>query len=708
MKNFGFIRTAAASIQTRVANPSFNVRESIRNAVLEAEGKGVSLLVFPELSVSGYSCGDLFGQSVLLKKCEEEIGWLSGFSFEKNMAIVVGAPVPYNGRLYDCAIVIKDGEIKGIVPKTYPAGHGEYCDSRWFASGSDLIHGPEIFYAGSDCIISPNQIFELGDATFALQLGEDLWNPVPPSSYHALAGAHVIATLAPGNETVMDEIRRARILESHSAQTISACIYSSAYGDSSQDLVFTGHASIWENGTLLKAVDQSSGADTLAIADIDIERIESLRRKSTTFRNISPDGTPSVSYDLLYSRIYLGDACDTDFGMEFHGKIQKHPFAPEAENSYRCGRILDLQVRALACRLDKIKAKAVIGISGGLDSTLALIVTVLAFDSLGWSHDGIVAVTMPGFGTTRRTRSNAWDLMEALGVTSKEISIVPACEQHFKDIGHDPAIHDATYENTQARERTQILMDLANKTGGIVIGTGDLSELALGWATYNGDHMSMYGVNADIPKTLVRSIVKWAAENRFDSIVSENGRSIREILQSIMDTPISPELLPASESGDINQVTEDIVGPYELHDFFLYHLVRNGFSPEKILFLAQKAFCHPEEIATASLKPRNDSGCHPEERSAACQSEEIATASLKSRNDSGCHPEERSDVRISYYDKETIKKWLKTFIRRFFNQQFKRSCMPDGPKVGSVGFSPRGDWHMASDAWSDDFLADLD
>ena len=661
MNNLGYLRVAAASTAARVANTSYNSK-AIKEMAVKAQEKSVSLIVFPELCISGYSCGDLFGQRLLLDRCEDEIASLAEFSFEKDMAMVVGCPVPYNGRLYNCAVVIKDGEVKGIVPKTYIPGHGEYCESRWFASGSDLIHGPEIHYAGFECIISPNQIFEIGNASFAVEIGEDLHCPIPPSSYHALAGAQITANLSAGNETVMSGVRRDMMLAQHTLQAKCAYVYSSACLDSSQDLVFTGHSSIWENGALMASCNEVDGMHSLAVADIDIERLDTLRRKCPTFTNISPDGTPASAYDLLYSRIYLGNEAATDFGKELLRYVEKHPFAPESDLDGRCGKILDLQTTALRNRLGRINSKAVIGISGGLDSTLALLVTVMAFDRLGWKHDGIVAVTMPGFGTTSRTKNNAWDLMKALGVTCREISIVPACEQHFKDIGHDASVHDATYENTQARERTQILMDIANQTGGIVVGTGDLSELALGWATYNGDHMSMYGVNADIPKTLVRSLVKWAAENRFDGLTSEDGRSVREILLDIVDTPISPELLPASESGVIQQVTEDLVGPYELHDFFLYNFVRFGYSPEKIFFLAQKAF------GSAVMS---------------------------------------SEVETSFYDNETIKKWLKTFIRRFFSQQFKRSCMPDGPKVGSVSLSPRGDWHMASDAWSDDFLEGL-
>ena len=654
MNRYGFIRVAAAGISTRVADASYN-SETIKAVVKQAADKEVSVLVFPELSICGYSCGDLFAQSLLLKRCEAEIGKLACFPHAKDMAIVVGAPIPFNGRLYDCAIVIKDGEVKGIVPKTYLPSHGEYCESRWFASGNDLRHGPEISYAGFKCIISPNQIFEIGQTSFAVELGEDLTSPIAPSAYHSLAGAQLIVNLSAGNETVMTAIRRENLLSQHSTRNLCAYAYASACGESSQDIVFTGHCSVWENGEKLAENNEDT---SLTIADVDIEKLDTLRRRSTTFSSTSPDGTPSAAYDQLYSRIYLGEDCPTDFMKELARKVEPHPFAPEQEMDYRCSRILDLQIKALKTRLSRIQSKAVIGISGGLDSTLALIVTALAFDSLSktdkskWAPENIIAVTMPGFGTTSRTKNNAWELMQALGVTCREISIVPACKQHFQDIGHNPEVHDATYENTQARERTQILMDIANQTGGIVIGTGDLSELALGWATYNGDHMSMYGVNADIPKTLVRSLVKWTAENRFEG-AGADGRSVKEILLDIVDTPISPELLPASENDEIQQVTEDLVGPYELHDFFLYNFMRYGFEPEKIFFLARKAF------------------------------------------------DETS------YDDKTIKKWLKTFIRRFFNQQFKRSCMPDGPKVLSVSLSPRGDWHMASDAWSDNFLTNI-
>lgn len=657
MDNYGLIRVAAATMSTKVAYPGWNAGTPIKSLIDEACAKEVSLLAFPELCISGYSCGDLFGQNLLLRKCEEQVADLAAYSHEKHIAIVVGAPVQYNGKLYNCAVVIMDGEVKGIVPKTYLPSHGEYCETRWFASGSGLMHGPETSYAGFRCKISPNQLFESDFATFAIEIGDDAFCPVPQSSYHAMAGAQIIVNLSAGNDIVAGDMRRERFLSEQSARTASAYIYSSASGDSSQDLVFTGHASVWENGEKISGCDIGD-KNGLAIADIDIEKLDAVRRKSTTFTCISPQGIPASSYNQFYCRTNLGAYFRTDFSKALFRTLERHPFAPESAIDYICSKVIKLQVKALAGRLAKIKSKAVIGISGGLDSTLALIVTSLAFDSLKeidgkcWERKDIVAVTMPGFGTTSRTKNNAWDLMEALGVTCREISIVPACRQHFKDIDHDPSIHDATYENTQARERTQILMDIANQVGGIVIGTGDLSELALGWATYNGDHMSMYGVNADIPKTLVRSLVRWAAENCFRDDTEGQDRSIKNILLDISDTPISPELLPASDSGEIRQITEDLVGPYELHDFFLYHFISYGYSPEKIRFLANKAF-------------------------------------------------------EGEYSYDTVDKWLKTFLKRFFSQQFKRSCMPDGPKVLSVSLSPRGDWRMASDAWGEEFIETL-
>ncbi len=632
MNDFGFIRTAAACPTVKVANCSWNIEE-ICAMVEKASAEEVSLLVFPELSVTGSTCGSLFNQSSLIRKAEEGIKRLLEFSHGKEITVVAGVPVPYRSRLYNCAAVIRNGNLNGLVPKIHA--------SAPFASGRDFLSenaGEEITYAGQMCSISPDLLFETGQATFAVEFGDDLHSPVSQSSYHALQGAQVILCPAAESEILMRDRYRNRALEQQSAKAICGYVYASAgLGESSQDHAFAGAASIWENGNRLAEAERFATSSSLIIADIDIEALEASRRKSSIFENVAG----SSAYNRLYSRLCLGKAVETDFAKALHRYIEPHPFVPENDLDYRCREILAIQVQGLLTRLRHINCStAVIGISGGLDSTLALLVTALAFEKLGWSNDRIVAVTMPGFGTTSRTKNNAWDLMKALGVTCREISIAAACRQHFSDIGHNEEVHDATYENSQARERTQILMDIANQTGGIVVGTGDLSELALGWATYNGDHMSMYGVNAGVPKTLVRSLVKWAAENKFEAV--------KDILMDIVDTPISPELLPADENGKIKQVTEDLVGPYELHDFFIYNFMRFGFSAEKILFLAEKAFA-------------------------------------------------------GTYDKETIEKWLKTFIRRFFSQQFKRSCMPDGPKVGSVGLSPRGDWSMPSDAWSSDF-----
>ncbi len=661
MNNYGFIRTAAAVPEVKVADVSHNVSE-ICGIASAAFSDGASLTVFPELSVTGYSCGDLFAQALLISAAENGVRKIVEFSRGKAMTIVAGAPVPYRSKLYNCAVVIRNGNIKGIVPKTYiPSSEG-----RWFASGSDFLSSEarndgaflnngkdcvregycgEIRYAGQRCNISPNLLFGIGNATFAVEIGDDLWAPAPPSTFHALQGATLIACPAADREIVLRDQYRSSLLKQHSAKTLCGYIFASAgFGESTRDNVFSGSASIWENGQKLSENQRYTTASYI-IADIDVEKLENLRRKSSGFSAVAPDGLNASTYYRLYNRISLGEPHETDFDSALYRYVEPHPFVPADDLDYRCREILEIQVNALKTRLNHIRCStAVIGISGGLDSTLALLVAVLAADSLGWTRDRIIGVTMPGFGTTSRTKGNAWGLMEALGITIREISIVPACEQHFRDLGHDPSQRDATYENSQARERTQIIMDIANQTGGIVIGTGDLSELALGWCTYNGDHMSMYGVNAGVPKTLVRSIVKWAAENKF--------KNVREILMDIVDTPISPELLPASESGGIQQVTEDVVGPYELHDFFIYNFIRFGYSPEKINFLARKAF-------------------------------------------------------EGVYDDETILKWLKTFVRRFFSQQFKRSCSPDGPAVGSVSLSPRGGLDMPSDAWSTLFQNNL-
>ena len=637
MKNYGFIRTAAAVPAVRVADVAYNTAEICRLSQ-EAFDKGASLTVFPELSLTGHSCGDLFRQSKLIKAAETAVKSIAEFTRGKAGAIVVGAPVPYRNRLYNTAVIMNNGFVKGIVPKTVINAE----QSRWFASGNDFLYegtNDEITYADQLCTISPNMLFEIGDCTFAVEIGEDLWAPVPQSSHHVLQGAHIIANLSADRETLARNEYRTNLLKQHSAKTISGYVYASAgFGESTQDNVYAGAASVWENGFMLAENTRFQTESSLITADIDIERIENLRRESGVFSNVAPTAG-------CYWKASLDAAADTDFCKKLDRYVDPHPFIPSDDASHRYKEILDIQVAGLVKRLSHINCQtAVIGISGGLDSTLALLVTALAFEKLGWDSSRIVTVTMPGFGTTVRTKNNATDLMEALGTTSREICIADACIQHFKDIEHDSSVHNATYENSQARERTQILMDIANQTNGIVIGTGDLSELALGWATYNGDHMSMYGVNGGVPKTLVRNLVKWAAENRFENV--------KGILLDIVDTPISPELLPANDNGEIQQVTEDLVGPYELHDFFIYNYIRNGYSTEKIFFLAQKAFAN-------------------------------------------------------VYDDETILKWLKTFIRRFFSQQFKRSCLPDGPAIGSVSLSPRGGWEMPSDAWSTAFTPEI-
>ena len=652
MSDYGFFRVAAATPVVKVADPDANASRIIE-LIDQAEASKAALVVFPELCITGYTCGDLFGQQLLLDSADKAVARIAAYTRGLKTTVVVGTPARIGGRLYNCAAVIRCGEIKGLVPKTFIPGYAEFYENRWFSSGTDFLHKDGTRGSIAPENVSPNMLFKAGKATFAVEICEDLWSPIPPSSWHAVQGAEVIVNLSASNEVIMKHMYRRNLVSGHSSRTISAYVYSSCgYGESTQDLVFGGSSLICENGTFLAENGRFSTSPSIIYADIDIERLQALRQKDNTFHAIAPDGTPSGNYAQCYSLTDLGPAPDTDFEKELMRHVEPHPFVPSgdsAELDRRAREIISMQVLALATRLSHIGCKkAILGISGGLDSTLALLVTVLAFDKLGLPRDGVIGITMPGFGTTGRTHGNACGLMEALGITSREIPIGPSVSRHFQDIGQDPEKHDVTYENSQARERTQILMDIANMENGIVVGTGDLSELALGWATYNGDHMSMYGVNASIPKTLVKHLVKWAAVNHFSSTDS-SGKSIKDILLDIADTPISPELTPADEDGNIAQKTEDIVGPYELHDFFLFNFFRFGYSPSKILFLARKAF--EGEFTTAE-----------------------------------------------------ISRWLDVFIRRFFSQQFKRSCMPDGPKVGTVSLSPRGDWRMPSDVSSTLFL----
>ena len=676
--DYGFFRVAAAVPKVKVADIDFN-REAICRMIDKAEAEDASLVVFPELSVTGYTCMDMFGQNILLTKSDEAVGKIVWHTRGKHVTVVIGAPVRLRGRLYNCAVVIRNGGIKGIVPKIYLPTYAEFDESRWFASGSDFLSttnlavgrfvddgrnyyrdgfDSDMKYCGQRCNISPNLLFTIGDATFGIEICEDFWTPIPPSSFLAPSGAQIIVNISASNEVMDKHQQRKELIANQSGRTVSGYIYCSAgYGESTMDTVYGGSSIICEDGKLLVENERFIMDDSVIFADLDIEKLNIQRQKKNSFRGMAPDGTSACEYSGLYSRYDLGAAAATDFTKKLYRKVESHPFIPEgdpAEIALRSKEILAIQSTGLAARIEHIGCKkAVLGISGGLDSTLALIVTTMAFDKLGIPRDGIIGITMPGLGTTGRTKSNAVDLMKALGITSREISVVPAVEQHFKDIGHDPAVMDTTYENAQARERTQILMDIANQENGLVIGTGDLSELALGWCTYNGDHMSMYGVNASVPKTLIRYLVRWAAANVFNTPASDGGRSASEILVDITETPISPELMPADSKGQIKQKTEDLIGPYELHDFFIYNFMRFGYSPAKIYFLACKAF---------------GSG--------------------------------------TGYDKETILKWLKKFYWRFFSQQFKRSCMPDGPKISQVSFSPRGDFRMPSDAkvklWMDE------
>ena len=637
---YGFITVAAAVPSVKVADTEYNVKQ-IEDFVAQAEGKGVEIIVFPELSITGYSCQDLFLQQLLIEQSEVAVMQLLDFTRKLDIICIVGAPVNISGSLYNCAIVIQHGVIVGMVPKTYLPNYGEFYEKRWFSSSKNL-QPTDIRYAGNTVSVVPDPIlFKTSDnILFGIEICEDVWAAEPCSNKLTLLGADIIFNLSASDELIGKHDYLMSLLSQQSARTISGYVYSGCgFGESTQDVVYGGNALIFENGTLLSESERFSFKPQLVINQIDVEKLRVERQKNTTFVNCRDDS------DVVIKS--TGVVQMKDFSLM--RDINALPFIPsEKDMQHSCNEIFSIQVAGLAKRITHTGCKhLIVGISGGLDSTLALLVCVKTFDKLGMSRKGIVGVTMPGFGTTDRTYNNALSLMESLGVTIREINIAESVKMHFNDIGHDISVHDVTYENGQARERTQILMDLSNQLNGMVIGTGDLSELALGWATYNGDHMSMYGINAGIPKTLIKYLVRSVA----DSAVDEKSR---DTLLDIIDTPISPELIPAEEDGTIKQKTEDLVGPYELHDFFLYYFLRFGFRPSKIYLLARKAFD------------------------------------------------------VADYKDETIKHWLKTFFRRFFSQQFKRSCLPDGPKVGSVSLSPRGDWRMPSDASSALWLKECD
>ncbi len=634
MKN-GFVKVAAATPDIRVADVEFNT-QNIINAMEEAQKNGAKILVFPELCVTGYTCSDLFDHSVLLKASRKALLEIAENTNDKDMLVFVGAPLEVNGKLYNVAAAMNQGEIVGFTTKTFLPNYGEFYEMRQFTPGPQTVR--EITFEGKKIPFGPQILFQaegMEELVVAAEICEDVWSPVPPSIQAALEGATVIVNCSASDETIGKDTYRRALISGQSARLISGYIYANAgEGESTTDLVFGGHNIIAENGTILK--ESSRYVNEIIYSELDLQRITGERRKNTTFQPLDEETLVRVPFTVEETKTFLTRT------------FPKKPFVPSDEQTraQRCEEILTIQAMGLKKRLAHTNARtAVVGISGGLDSTLALLVTARAFDMLGRDKKDIIAVTMPCFGTTDRTYQNACEMSKKVGATLIEVPIADAVNVHFRDIGHDPEDHSVTYENCQARERTQVLMDIANKTWGMVIGTGDLSELALGWATYNGDHMSMYGVNASVPKTLVRHLVKYAADDTKDE-------ALKNVLYDVLDTPVSPELLPPKD-GDIAQKTEDLVGPYELHDFFLYFMLRFGYEPSKIFRIACMTF-------------------------------------------------------DGEYDKETIFKWLETFCRRFFSQQFKRSCLPDGPKVGTVALSPRGDWRMPSDACVAVWMKDLE
>lgn len=634
--DYGFIKVAAATPKIKVADVDYNT-ELICNQIDEAAKNGAKVLVFPELCLTGYTCSDLFWQSLMLEKVKEKTIEIARYSKDYDMLIMIGIPYEHNGKLYNVGVVLHKGKILGMVTKKHLPNYSEFYEARHFTKGFEKV--VTVDFAGQKVPMGMNILFKCEnrpDMVIGVEICEDLWVPNPPSIRHTMAGATIIANLSASDEVTGKSIYRRDLVAGQSARLICGYIYADAgEGESSTDLVYSAHNMIAENGRML--AEAKRFINQTVYGDIDLDRIKNERRKMTTYDSKDEEDYTVVTFEMNMDN------------NELSTKINNMPFVPGdiAKRNERCEEILTIQAMGLKKRLEHTNAKsAVIGISGGLDSTLALLVTVRAFDMLGRDRKGIVAVTMPGFGTTDRTYDNALKMIEKLGTTFIEINISDAANEHFKAIGHDSSIHDVTYENVQARQRTLYLMNLANQYNGFVVGTGDLSELALGWATYNGDHMSMYGVNASIPKTLVRHLVRYYADTCDDI-------ELNKVLMDVLDTPVSPELLPPQDNGEIAQKTEDLVGPYELHDFFMYYMLRLGYTPKKIYYLARNAF---ERI----------------------------------------------------YDDETILKWLKTFYRRFFAQQFKRSCLPDGPKVGTVAVSPRGDLRMPSDACATIWLKELE
>lgn len=626
MNEYGYVRCAAASLKMEVANPRWNEQE-MEHIIAEAVSNGVAILVLPECAMTGYTCADLFFQKTLLEETEHQIAKLKKFLEGKEIIVAVGAPIQIENKLYNMGIVLQNGHILGMVPKTYLPNYNEFYEQRWFASSADLKES-EIEFLGEKVPVGKDLLFDNQNTYFALEICEDLWSVTPPSDTYALNGATILLNLSASNETIGKKEYRENLIKMHSAKQISAYVYASSGPlESTTDILFSGATLIYENGSKLAEGKRFQFDNTLTIADVDVEKLLHDRMKNTSFHTNQLEPVRKIHCSIPATN------------QPIRRTYAKYPFVPSNPNkrNERANEILTIQSCALARRLKHTGSKkCILGVSGGLDSTLAYLVILRAFDILKIAPQNLIAVTMPGFGTTDRTYQNAKELIRKTGATLREVSIKDACILHYKDIDHDIHNHDVTYENAQARERTQILMDIANQESGLVIGTGDLSELALGWCTYNGDHMSMYAVNTSIPKTLVHYLVEYEMQNN---------ETLHDVLKSILDTPISPELLPPSKDGKILQKTESKIGPYMLHDFFLYHFLRNGFSTKKIFYLAKETF-------------KDD------------------------------------------YEEEELRKWLTVFMKRFFSQQFKRSCLPDGVKVGSVSLSPRGDLRMPSDATS--------
>lgn len=626
MNEYGYVRCAAASLKMEVVNPRWNEQE-MEHVIAEAVSNGVAILVLPECAMTGYTCADLFFQKTLLEETEHQIAKLKKFLEGKEIIVAVGAPIQIENKLYNMGIVLQNGHILGMVPKTYLPNYNEFYEQRWFASSTDLKE-TEIEFLGEIVPVGKDLLFGNQNTYFALEICEDLWSVTPPSDTYALNGATILLNLSASNETIGKKEYRENLIKMHSAKQISAYVYASSGPlESTTDILFSGATLIYENGSKLAEGKRFQFDNTLTIGDVDVEKLLHDRMKNTSFHTNQLEPVRKIHCSIPATN------------QPIRRTYAKYPFVPSNPNkrNERANEILTIQSCALARRLKHTGSKkCILGVSGGLDSTLAYLVILRAFDILKIAPQNLIAVTMPGFGTTDRTYQNAKELIRKTGATLREVSIKDACILHYKDIGHDAGNHDVTYENAQARERTQILMDIANQESGLVIGTGDLSELALGWCTYNGDHMSMYAVNTSIPKTLVRYLVEYEMQNN---------ETLHDVLKSILDTPISPELLPPSKDGKILQKTESKIGPYMLHDFFLYHFLRNGFSTKKIFYLAKETF-------------KDD------------------------------------------YEEEELRKWLTVFMKRFFSQQFKRSCLPDGVKVGSVSLSPRGDLRMPSDATS--------